>query len=98
MEYSCTKCNFKIIKEDEMFHINTENDEFKEYPLLMNTYKWSDGADIIGYILRTYCPHCDKLIKIYSIKETKYDEEETIKKLEEKLEITPIDNSFYFFI
>jgi len=96
MEYSCTKCDFKIIEEDEMFHINSEKDEIEEYLLVMSTASFAEDAIIEGYIHRTYCPHCDKLIKRYTISETKYTEEETITILEEKIEKTPVDNSLYF--
>ena len=96
-EYSCTNCDFKIIDEPEMFYVNSEQNEFEEFFLCMSTANLGENAEIKGHIGRTYCPYCNKLIKIYDISETVYDEEETIKKLEEKLEKTPVDNSLYFY-
>ena len=45
-----------------------------------------------GYIERTYCPDCDKLIKTYIIRESKYSEEESISKLEEIIKKSDIND------
>ena len=89
---SCSHCDFKIILEGiDSFYVDHKTDELIEYILLMMT-RIDEDNEISGYIERTYCPDCDKLIKTYIIRESKYSGEESINKLEEIIKNSDIND------
>ena len=89
-EIKCSNCNFKIIPDGaNIFYIDHKTYELVEYMSLMlskrdETYMW-------GHIEKTYCNNCDKLIKTYIIRESKYSKDESIIKLKKLLEKSDIN-------
>ena len=88
----CTKCDFKWVGwEVDRFYVDNETGELEEY--FQGILKINHDGDIFGKIYRTYCPTCDKLIKTYSIRESKYSKEESIKKVEELIKKSDVNES-----
>ena len=92
-DIGCSNCDFRMGMEGyDQFYIDHNSGELVEYMLLMMTRIDSEN-ELSGYIERTYCPDCDKIVKTYIITESKYLVEESINKLKELLKISDINET-----
>ena len=66
-EYYCSNCGFEFVEEHLNFFYDDETKRIKEFIPLMSNYNMGEDSRINGLITTTYCPHCDKAIRIYKI-------------------------------
>ena len=79
--YQCVECDLELVDDGRLFYYDNDSGETIDYLLLMSTVDLDRGAKIKGSVSETYCPTCDKYMRIYSIRESEIENPcETVRK------------------
>ena len=75
--FECEDCGFEFEQDYLHFYLNLKTGQIEEFMLLMLTVGLDDNSPIKGYVLKTYCGHCNKYIYTYWLEslEEPYDME-----------------------
>ena len=86
--YNCNKCNFKFKNDYLNFFYDEKTQKTEDFMhVILNMYLY-ENSKIKGYIMKTYCPYCDKIIKTYIIHSISEDisKDSAIVKIKEGIE------------
>lgn len=65
--YNCSECDFELVYNTRLFYYDADLRETIDYTFCKATVDWEKKSEIKGEIIETYCSHCNKYVKVYTI-------------------------------
>ena len=77
MKMVCNECGFEFENDGtDLFYINPDTGEIFDHRVMLREEDPSENALIRGETFESYCGHCDKNVKLYSIREFSNNDQE----------------------
>ena len=67
IEYKCGECDFELVYCTRLFYYDADLRETIDYTFCKATVDWDKKSEIKGEMIETYCSHCNKYVKVYTI-------------------------------